>query len=575
MKVVIIGQPSQYITMLNRSAMLSDTEIVAVYSDINQMTNNIDIVAADCIVATNTLYAGSLQEVVEELEKRNKINLLYCLLDNPDEDIKQYLQLRDIPFKIQTQISPMEFIEDLQSGKLHPGPARREEIIQKTQSNISKIESRGNNYEEQAETVGVQKSQQNFGQGGNEYSNPQNGNMPSWRANAMVSNLEAEESSLQQKREQFMQGGNDINASYLGDKNIDYTKAVDQRFNQPNLDTRTGYGEYQNPSNQLNMQRYKKVCICINSPKGGVGKTTLAVELSSLIANRAKELDINEVGELDFNKRIRVALLDMNTSFDTMSSIIPAIYNVRNHPSVSSWFQTIEQKILDSLETKTRQEIIRNGYQGLEKYLDPKKIFFTRDEVEKLTVYDESVGLHIVPSINLPIDAQSAFPEYLDIIINTMKEYFDVLLIDTGNNLTTFTMESMRLSDIILLVCTKSKGSAMTIDKLKNDLKLRRDPIDESKFNLILNSPNGGSAIYEAQSFQSSLNMHLAADIPYDEKVREAHEAGEYYAVFNPRSKYAQACIKLGQSICPVWNVVPNRNSPKKKQKKRHGLFRR
>lgn len=574
MKVVIISQPSQYITMLNRSAMLSDTEIVATYSDINQMTANIDIVTADCIVATNRLYAGTLQEVVEELEKRNKTNLLYCLLDDPDENIEQYLQLHDIPFKNQTRISPMEFIEDLQAGKLHPGPAKREDLVQQSQEAVSKLESKGVGYTEQAETVGVQKSQQNFGQGGNEYSNPQNGSMPSWRANAMVSNLEAEESALQQKREQFMQSSGNINA-YSGDKNIDYTKAVDQRFNQPNLDTRNGYGEYQNPSNQMNMQRYKKVCICINSPKGGVGKTTLAIELSSLIANRAKELDINEVGELDFNKKIRVALLDMNTSFDTMSSVIPLIYNNRNHPSVSSWFQAIEQKILDDLDTKTRQELIRNGYQGIEKYLDAKKIFFTREEVEKLTVYDESVGLHIVPSINLPIDAQSAYPEYLDIIINTMKEYFDVLLIDTGNNLTTFTMEAMRLSDIILLVCAKSKGSAMTIDKLKNDLKLRRDPIDESKFNLILNSPNGANAIYDAQSFQSSLKIHLAADIPYDEKVREAHELGEYYAVYNPRSKYAQACIKLGQSICPVWNVVPNRNSPKKKQKKKHRLFGR
>lgn len=568
MKVIIISQPSQYITQLTRSAMLSDTEIIATYADINQLISEIDVVSADCIVATNTLYVGTLQEVVEELEKRNKINFLYCLLEAPNEDLVQFLKLRDIPYQIQTKVSPMDFIEELQAGKIHPGPPKREEIIENTQKTISGIE-KGNNTST-AETVGVQAQQQNFGQGANAYSNPQNGNMPSWRAEAMISRMEDEDITLQQKRNQYAQ---QQRSDYQGG-NVDYTKALDQRFNQPNLDTRQGYGDYQNPNNQINMQRYKKVCICINSPKGGVGKTTLAIELASLIGNRAKELDINEVGELEFNKRIRVALLDMNTSFDTLSSVIPLIYNNRNHPSVSSWFQAIEQKIIDNLDSKTRQEIIRQGYQGLEKYLDPKKIFFTRDEVEKLCVYDEKVGLHIVPSINLPIDAQSAFPEYLDIIINTMKDYFDVLLIDTGNNLTTFTMESMRLSDIILLVCTKSKGAAMTIDKLKNDLKLRRDPIDESKFNLILNSPNGSNAIYEAQSFQSSLNMHLAADIPYDEKVREAHESGEYYAVYNPRSKYAQACIKLGQSICPVWNVVPNRNSPKKKQKKKkHFLF--
>lgn len=551
MKILIISTPTPYINMLQRSAMLSDVEVVGTVGSLNEALNLIDEPGLDCILASDRLYTGTVPELVQTLEQRRRGGLLYFILEEGSQDQMRYLDSCSIPYTLQKDMPPIDFLDKLSSGEIRPGKIGREEKIQKDQKKLDQLKT---DPSAAFQTDGVQEpadplSALAAGILPDKEDDLSNG--PRWRAEA---SLEAA-------------GRQEMTSS------IDYTRQRNRQFDQPDLDTRPGYGsEYRNPNDQANAIQFKPIAVCINSPKGGVGKTTLAVELASLIALRAGELDLNEIGHLSYNKKIRVCLVDMNPSFDTMASTFASVYNVDNHSTVSSWFQMIDQKIIETLDAKTRQELIRSGYRGIEKYFDPSRIRFTQDEIQSMTVSDPETGLTILPSIKLPLDASFARPEYLDLILRTLKDFFDVVIIDTGNNIGAFTIAAMRASDEVLLVCTKSKGAAATIMKLTQSLNDMRNPVDMKKFNLVINSPNGAGSFYDTKAFGEILGMPVVAEIPYDEKMRAVHEEGEFYSVNNKKTDFSKACIKLAQQICPLWIVVPNRaDAPRRK--KRKGLF--
>lgn len=662
MKIILVSSPSPYVNLLTRSAMLSNTEIVNTYDNVQEAVDHMnDFDDIDCVLATDRLYAGTVEDLVDDFTKFGKGELLYILLEKNDKKIVDFLKGERIPYTFESSIEPAMFLQDLESGKIHPGHESREETMQKANESLQDLHSKNDiknapsfretfnkshgmdipernvpdpqqqasSYREDREDIyngryGADRYPQDRYQD-NRYQNydsrddrgnyqnyerydsssydnrssyndrhdeyrddrrndqynrqdryeqsrdsrdrdadtRDSGSLPRWRAASMQEHEEEEERRSVQR----------TNSDRVS---LDYTDRVDDRYGQPNLETRKNVqNDYQNPLNEAQMIKFKPITVCINSPKGGVGKTTLAIELASLIAVRAGEMDLNEIGRLSYNKKITVCLVDMNPSFDTMSATLSKVYQNANHATVTDWFQMIDQKIIDQLDETTRKELIHNGYQGIEQYLHTVPVDFTRKEVEKLTVFDEDTGLTILPSIAMPLDASYARPEYLDIILKTIKEYYDVVLIDTGNNISFFTLEAMRASDEVLLICTKSKGSAQTIMRLKDSIQDMRDPVDMSKFNLVINNPYGADSSYDSAEFSRVLQIPLVAEIPYEEKVRMAHEDGELFSINNKRSDFAKSCVRLAQSICPVWQVVPNRYSSSRKKKKRRGFFRR
>lgn len=615
MKIILVSSPSPYVNLLIRSAMLSHTEIISTYDNVQEAIDHMnDFENIDCVLATDRLYAGTIEDLVEGFSKFGKGDLLYILLEKNDKETVNFLKGERIPYQFESSVEPAMFLQDMESGKIHPGHEDRAETMQRSndalrglhsktdvsnapsfretynkshtqevphqsfypnerydfrgteQDNLDYSKRNDRPYEYQQETYDRgPKEDYSYKRYEQEYnSREREQELPRWRA---ASTQEREEAEERRSASQY---------SERDRVSLNYTDRIDDRYGQPNLETRKNVqNDYQNPLNEAQMIKFKPITVCINSPKGGVGKTTLAIELASLIAVRAGEMDLNEIGRLSYNKKITVCLVDMNPSFDTMSATLSKVYQNANHATVTDWFQMIDQKIIDQLDETTRKELIHNGYQGIEQYLHTVPVDFTRKEVEKLTVFDEDTGLTILPSIAMPLDASYARPEYLDIILKTIKEYYDVVLIDTGNNISFFTLEAMRASDEVLLICTKSKGSAQTIMRLKDSIQDMRDPVDMSKFNLVINNPYGADSSYDSSEFSRVLQIPLVAEIPYEEKVRMAHEDGELFSVNNKRSDFAKSCVRLAQSICPVWQVVPNRYSSSRKKKKRKGFFRR
>lgn len=318
-----------------------------------------------------------------------------------------------------------------------------------------------------------------------------------------------------------------------------------------------------------NFVNYKNTFVVVNSPKGGVGKTTLAIELATTIAERAKGVDLNPASKLDYAKEIKICLLDLNPSFDTMASTLSCVRNVSNYPTILNWVDKIEQKIYATMTNEERMAYDENKEDfDLTPYCNTKTIRFTWQEVQSLTIRDEATGLYIIPAVPLPTDVEKVLPDYISVIIETVKEFFGVTITDTSNNLTYFTVEALLQADEVLLVSVPNIATS-TVLKRVLDTCQKQLQIDISKFGLVVNNPNRANSELDGNAIASALDIPLIATIPYDEAVGESLEKGMPYSYNNQKSKYSQAISKLAHQIIPLWNVGKRKatkaSSPKKR----------
>lgn len=326
--------------------------------------------------------------------------------------------------------------------------------------------------------------------------------------------------------------------------------------------------EYFNMMNQRS--GFKPMMITINSPKGGVGKTSLSIELSSMLANRANQIDINPNSRLHSARKIEVCLVDLNPSFDTMASSLKFVRDQPTYPTVTDWVSAIEEKIYNELDAEDRIQLRQDKYHNFVPFLPKVNISFSREEIRRLVLHDDQTGLYVVPSVSLPFDVEYVKPEYLRIILQQLRRTFDIVIVDTGNNVSFFTVEALQQADEVFLVTAPTTGSTTVLGKLTKNLERLR--LSRDKINLIINYPNGAESELSPERIAEALQLPLVSVLPFDEGIRSSHEMGEPYAIHNPKSTYAQAIVKLAVQICPLWNTsLPKARKPKKKKKK--GFF--
>ena len=324
------------------------------------------------------------------------------------------------------------------------------------------------------------------------------------------------------------------------------------------------------------VNNFKSICVCVHSPKGGVGKTTIAIELASTLASRAKELDLNPASQLNSAKNVNVCLVDFNPSFDTMASTLDSIRRISNYPTLTDWVSKIEEKIFSYLPDDVKKQCVQNANVDFSEYMDENRIRFTKDEILSLLVQDPDTGLYILPSVALPLDVEYVKPVYIKFIIKALKAMFDVVIIDTGNNISYYTVESLYAADEVFIVSTASKSSSVVIGKLLKNLD--RLSLDSSKFNLVINNAYGKYANLDSSTIASVLGLTLISEIPYDENVKKAHEAGHCFSVYNKKTPYAREIAKLAQQIAPLWTVMNKRGAggaPKIKKSGGFSLFKK
>lgn len=518
MKILIISKPNDYITKFKELAYRNDIDVVSVCQSVDDLTKNANLIQ-NSKVDKVVCYDGpdveiSFGDVYRTLGKMMLDNDIVLIADTPDAlSLAVYFRIFHVS---PSKISPDTLLIYLKS----------------LSKNIQSVFNDSNNNEVSEE--------------GNE------GYLEEYNRKAQRGRDRDFKQSSKERRKGM------------------------RSLNTPERNTSSRYEE-QNRMGSVHTE-LKPIMVCTASSKGGVGKTTTAIELASTLAARAKSITPEGRAKIRHPWEFRVCLVDFNPSFDTMSEIIKCTHDMPRSelPSLNDWFEEYEGRFVNVLPTEAQREYDECQESGqpfpFVDYIDDyaSSVIFEEAVFEDLSVRDQETGLFVIPAIHDALDVASINPDLIGPILKLLNTYFDVVVVDTGNNISNFTINTIDTVDKSLIICEKSNGAAATVDKFLKTLD--EIEVNSSRCSLILSNAHSQGDDKLSVEYEHRFGMGIVADIPYDKNVIKSHENHEFYAVNNPKTEYAKTIVKLAHWIYPLWIKLPTEETAKKR-KKLFGIF--
>ena len=234
--------------------------------------------------------------------------------------------------------------------------------------------------------------------------------------------------------------------------------------------------------------------VTVFSPKGGVGKTTLAVNLAvALCENGAK----------------RVALVDLDLAFGDVA-ITLQLFPARTIADTVHLESGLDFTVLEPL----------------------------------LTDYRGQISALVAP---VQPDAKDSIPPSLvGRILSLLKSNFDFVVVDTSPSFDEYALQAFDETDEMLLVTT------LDVPTLKN-VKVAVETLDLLNFpkprrRLVLNRADDKVGL-TPDKVESTLAMSISSAIPTSSQVAHATNSGEPIISAQPRHPVSQAINKLARSI--------------------------
>jgi pilus assembly protein CpaE len=249
-------------------------------------------------------------------------------------------------------------------------------------------------------------------------------------------------------------------------------------------------------SNSPESARVNGRVVTVCSTKGGVGKTTVAVNLAATLAKR----------------KSKVAILDLDLQFGDVAIMF------------------------DEKPKRTIYEWVKEEYQH------------SRYSVDKIMIQHAS-GVDIMPSPLRPEFAEEIAADHIRVLIDELRRRYDYVFVDTPPYLTETVLLAMEESeDIIVVTCadlTTLRSSKLLLETLQ-PLQLKE------KVKLILNRENKRRGVpYE--SIGDVLEAAIYARIPNEEKITlNAVNSGVPFIISHPKSKVGKSYFRLANSLFEV-----------------------
>lgn len=241
----------------------------------------------------------------------------------------------------------------------------------------------------------------------------------------------------------------------------------------------------------------KIISVC--GSKGGVGTTTVAVNLAVSYADRKKPLS--------------VALLDMNTLFGEIPLFL----------EISPKFHWGEiTKNIERLDNTFLMNVL------------------TR----------HSSGVQVLPSPAYLNGHHSPTPAIMQRLLGTMRQLFDVVIIDDGQSLNDAALKGMQLSDTVLLIST------LSLPCLSNTNRLLRSFTDlgyikKDRLKVIMNRCLKKNEI-SLEDAEAGIGQNIFWSIPNDYKTTMAAiNSGKPLSELAAKSPIAQSFVELSQKLLP------------------------
>jgi len=252
--------------------------------------------------------------------------------------------------------------------------------------------------------------------------------------------------------------------------------------------------------------------IAVHCPKGGVGKSSISKELAITYA-------LSGVN----GQPLRVCLVDMDIDYGDIAVML----ELKQNKSIADWARTIRSRIGNTNE---------------------QDILFSFEEIEKYYLLDHKSGLKVLAAPTNWRDAALINEQIVRIIINNLKKHFDVIVIDTGNNVKDFTVVSMEMADHIVMVCNLDVSTINEILTLRKTLAQIQFPMN--KIGLLMNGVKKGD---EANIDQISafLGIPLIGVLSRIQAIEIANNQGVALAM-GQDNPFTIGIKKVANTILPV-----------------------
>jgi pilus assembly protein CpaE len=238
-------------------------------------------------------------------------------------------------------------------------------------------------------------------------------------------------------------------------------------------------------------EEIKSKVITVFSTKGGVGKTTIASNLAVCIARTTKK---------------RVALIDLDLQFGDIAIML----NVSVKNTISDLIKEIGQ--------------IDSGI--MEEYL--------------VTHFS---GVKVLPAPIKPEYAEYITSNHVEKIINTLREYYHYIVIDTSASFHETVLTSLDMSDRILLVSTLDLPTIKNVKAGLDVMETLHYP--KEKIHIVLNKASEQYGI-KYKDFENTLRHPISAYIPEDSQtVITSANKGFPFVMTRTETKVAKAVMEI------------------------------
>jgi pilus assembly protein CpaE len=242
-------------------------------------------------------------------------------------------------------------------------------------------------------------------------------------------------------------------------------------------------------------------CITVFSPKGGVGKTTLAVNLALALGQGGSK---------------KVCVVDLDLAFGDVA-ITLQVFPART--------------IADAVHLES----------GLDFHVVEPLLTNYRDQLTALVAPVQ------------PDAKDSISPSLVGRILSLLKQNFDFVVVDTSPAFDEFVLHAFDETDDLLLVTTLDVPTLKNVKVAVETLDLLNFP--KSRRHLVLNRADDKVGL-TAEKVESTLGMTIAAAIPTSSQVAHATNSGEPILLAHPKHQVSQAITKLANTLAGPHNAV-------------------
>lgn len=260
----------------------------------------------------------------------------------------------------------------------------------------------------------------------------------------------------------------------------------------------------------------KQVCIALNCPKGGVGKSTLSKEIATAYS-------LTEIG----GQKPSVCIIDANIDFGDISSML------KIPPS----------KIMLDWAT----DIARNGDKD-----------YTFEELSQYII-ETPLGIYVVPASSSAKENDIISYHVMRTMIRNIKNYFDIVIIDTGNNTFDYTVACFEQANTILIVVTDESTSincAVSLFKTFEGIGISMDKVEIIVNKYYTNKADRCFTIDEIEEVVGG----IYATIAYEEEMPKINSNGVPAMLNKKENQFKKDIAKLAKKLLPDANEKMMRN---------------